>query len=59
MANKNMDSPYHNDSRRRGYGKTDPPEPVEDYNILQLSGDIVGLIDAVGATFGWIGLPGR
>src|SRR6478736_5212810 len=35
---------------QRGYGKTDRPEAVEDYNILQLSGDIVGLVDAVGET---------
>jgi pimeloyl-ACP methyl ester carboxylesterase len=35
---------------QRGYGKTDRPETVEDYNILQLSGDIVGLVDALGET---------
>ena len=35
---------------QRGYGKTDRPEAVEDYNILQLSGDIVGLVDALGET---------
>jgi len=35
---------------QRGYGQTDRPEAVEDYNILQLSGDIIGLIDALGET---------
>jgi pimeloyl-ACP methyl ester carboxylesterase len=35
---------------QRGYGKTDRPEAVEDCNILQLSGDIVGLVDALGET---------
>ena len=33
---------------QRGYGQTDRPEAVEDYNILQLSGDIIGLVDALG-----------
>jgi pimeloyl-ACP methyl ester carboxylesterase len=37
-------------SDQRGYGQTDRPEAVEDYNILQLSGDIIGLIDALGET---------
>jgi len=31
----------------RGYGQTDRPEPIEAYNILQLTGDIVGLIHAL------------
>jgi pimeloyl-ACP methyl ester carboxylesterase len=35
---------------QRGYGQTDRPEAVEDYNILQLSGDIIGLVDALGET---------
>jgi epoxide hydrolase A/B len=35
---------------QRGYGKTDRPEAVEDYNIFQLSGDIIGLVDALGET---------
>jgi pimeloyl-ACP methyl ester carboxylesterase len=35
---------------QRGYGQTDQPEAIEDYNILQLSGDIVGLVDALGET---------
>ena len=33
---------------QRGYGQTDRPEAVEEYNLLQLSGDIIGLVDAVG-----------
>jgi pimeloyl-ACP methyl ester carboxylesterase len=35
---------------QRGYGRTDRPEAVEDYNILQLSGDIIGLVEALGET---------
>jgi pimeloyl-ACP methyl ester carboxylesterase len=35
---------------QRGYGQTDRPEAIEDYNILQLCGDIVGLVDALGDT---------
>jgi len=35
---------------QRGYGQTDRPEAIEDYNILQLSGDIIGLVDALGET---------
>jgi pimeloyl-ACP methyl ester carboxylesterase len=35
---------------QRGYGQTDRPEAVEDCNILQLSGDIIGLVDALGET---------
>src|SRR5258708_11176874 len=35
---------------QRGYGQTDRPGAIEDYNILQLSGDIVGLVDALGET---------
>ena len=31
---------------QRGYGQTDQPEAVEDYNILPLSGDLIGLVDA-------------
>lgn len=34
---------------QRGYGQTDKPEPIEAYNILQLTGDIVGLVNALGA----------
>ncbi len=33
----------------RGYGGSDRPEAVEDYDIHKLTGDIVGLIDAYGA----------
>ena len=33
---------------QRGYGKTDGPEPIEAYDILQLTGDIVGLVHALG-----------
>src|ERR1700692_3293385 len=33
---------------QRGYGKTDKPEPIEAYNILNLVGDIVGLVNALG-----------
>jgi pimeloyl-ACP methyl ester carboxylesterase len=33
---------------QRGYGQTDRPEPIEAYNILELTADIVGLIHALG-----------
>jgi pimeloyl-ACP methyl ester carboxylesterase len=33
----------------RGYGRTDRPEEVEKYTILHDIGDIVGLVDALGA----------
>ncbi len=32
----------------RGYGKTDAPEKVEDYDIEHLTADVVGIIDALG-----------
>lgn len=32
----------------RGYGKTDKPAPVEEYDIEKLTGDIAGLVDALG-----------
>ena len=32
----------------RGYGATDRPEPVEAYDIEQLTGDLVGLLDHLG-----------
>ncbi len=32
----------------RGFGKSDKPPSVEDYDIVHLSGDIVGLVDAMG-----------
>ena len=33
---------------QRCYGQTDRPEAIEAYNILELTGDIVGLVDALG-----------
>lgn len=30
---------------QRGYGATDRPEPVEDYDLTHLTGDLVGLLD--------------
>lgn len=33
---------------QRGYGKSDCPEAVEDYDISQLCGDLVGLVHALG-----------
>ena len=33
---------------QRGYGQTDAPEPIESYNIFNLVGDIVGLINSIG-----------
>jgi pimeloyl-ACP methyl ester carboxylesterase len=32
----------------RGYGQTDCPEAIDQYNLLQLVGDMVGLLDALG-----------
>ena len=32
---------------QRGYGQTDKPQAIEAYNILQLTGDIVGLVNAL------------
>jgi pimeloyl-ACP methyl ester carboxylesterase len=32
----------------RGYGKSDRPEAVEDYDIHQLTSDLVGIVDAMG-----------
>lgn len=34
---------------QRGYGGSSRPEPVEAYDITALAGDLVGLLDAVGA----------
>ncbi len=34
----------------RGYGQTDRPEAVEDYTIFHLTGDVIGLIAALGET---------
>ncbi len=33
----------------RGYGETDRPEAIEAYTIFHLVGDMVGLLDALGA----------
>jgi len=33
----------------RGYGRTDRPEAIDQYTLLQLVGDVVGLLDAIGA----------
>ncbi|MBP1752043.1 MAG: hypothetical protein H6Q57_879 [Geobacteraceae bacterium] len=33
---------------QRGYGRTDKPEAVEDYDIKHLTDDLVGLLDALG-----------
>jgi len=32
----------------RGYGESDKPDAVEDYDIVHLAGDLVGIIDALG-----------
>src|SRR6266536_2916439 len=32
----------------RGYGKSDRPEPIDQYTLLHLVGDMVGLLDALG-----------
>ena len=34
---------------QRGYGQTDRPEAVDQYTLLHLIGDLVGLLDALGA----------
>jgi pimeloyl-ACP methyl ester carboxylesterase len=33
---------------QRGYGQTDCPEAIEAYNIFELTGDVVGLVHAIG-----------
>src|SRR5687768_7185970 len=33
---------------QRGYGGSDRPEPIEAYNIIELTRDVVGLADALG-----------
>jgi pimeloyl-ACP methyl ester carboxylesterase len=33
---------------QRGYGGSSRPEPVEDYDIVHLTGDLVGLLDTLG-----------
>ena len=32
----------------RGYGQTDAPQAVESYSLLNMTADIVGLLDALG-----------
>ncbi len=34
---------------QRGYGASSAPEAIEDYDIVKLTGDVVGLLDEVGA----------
>src|SRR5262245_30563536 len=33
----------------RGYGATDHPEAIDQYTLLHLVGDVIGLLDALGA----------
>ena len=33
----------------RGYGKSDKPEAIDQYTILHMAGDLVGVLDALGA----------
>ena len=33
---------------QRGYGQTDKPTEIEDYNIFKLTGDLIGLVGALG-----------
>ena len=33
---------------QRGYGQTEAPEPIDSYNIFNLVGDIVGLVNGLG-----------
>ncbi len=33
----------------RGYGQTDRPDAIDQYSLLHLIGDMVGLVDALGA----------
>src|SRR5262245_38017682 len=33
---------------QRGYGGSDAPEPIEAYGMEQLTGDVAGLLDALG-----------
>src|SRR6516165_5548439 len=39
----------------RGYGRTDAPEAIDQYTIFHLVGDMVGLLDALGAEQAVIG----
>src|ERR1700746_4082669 len=36
----------------RGYGQTDRPEAIDQYTLLHLAGDMVGLLDALGTDQG-------
>jgi pimeloyl-ACP methyl ester carboxylesterase len=38
---------------QRGYGATDKPADVQDYDILHLVGDMTGLLDALGLDTAW------
>ena len=49
---------------QRGYGESDRPEPIEDYDIHHLTDDLLGLLDDIGADQGGLrrtrlGLDGR
>ena len=49
---------------QRGYGESDRPEPIEDYDIHHLTDDLLGLLDDIGAEQGGLrrprlGLDGR
>ena len=40
----------------RGYGNTDRPEPIDQYTLLHLVGDMIGVLDALDyetAVFSW------
>lgn len=32
----------------RGYGGSDKPEPMEAYDMIEMTNDLVGIIDALG-----------
>ena len=36
----------------RGYGLTDKPEAIDQYTLFHLTGDMVGVLDALGAEAG-------
>src|SRR5262249_61825864 len=42
----------------RGYGRTDRPEAVDQYTLFHLVGDMVGLLDALGAEQAGVAGPG-
>jgi pimeloyl-ACP methyl ester carboxylesterase len=33
----------------RGYGRTDAPQEIEAYTLLHMTGDMIGLVQALGA----------